>query len=299
MGIKKWKSSCQNLDNTIESLMRKYRLPHPVALYFAARGIKEEMVPGFLNPKLAGFSDPYRFPGIQNAALPVQAVLVELRRSEGDFSGIAVKPFRDVRTRRRADSFDLDGSEGNSSPQRRTVPLEAVDGSALFVVEVRHNKGVVVLHPDARIADFQQCELHRRDAAAFRGTPFDKQHSLVMAVDQNFRRLRICEPEIAVGAEYIPNPIGRNYLQRICYRVGVNYTTPYLNLPQYEGPSEYSINAGFGFPLYLFQRRTILNLTGQYVRVRPSVTNMLSENRFVIKLGLTFNEHWFMKWKVN
>ena len=68
MGIKKWKSSCQNLDNTIESLMRKYRLPHPVALYFAARGIKEEMVPGFLNPKLAGFSDPYRFPGIQNAA---------------------------------------------------------------------------------------------------------------------------------------------------------------------------------------------------------------------------------------
>lgn len=105
--------------------------------------------------------------------------------------------------------------------------------------------------------------------------------------------------KIAVGAEYIPNPIGRNYLQRICYRVGVNYTTPYLNLPQYEGPSEYSINAGFGFPLYLFQRRTILNLTGQYVRVRPSVTNMLSENRFVIKLGLTFNEHWFMKWKVN
>ncbi|MDM8154067.1 hypothetical protein QUW14_07060 [Bacteroides gallinaceum] len=105
--------------------------------------------------------------------------------------------------------------------------------------------------------------------------------------------------KIAIGAEFIPNPIGRNYLQRIRYRIGFNYATPYLKLPQYEGPSEYSVNAGFGFPLYLYQRKTILNLTGQYVRVRPSVSNMLSENRFVIKLGLTFNEPWFMKWKVN
>ena len=105
--------------------------------------------------------------------------------------------------------------------------------------------------------------------------------------------------KIAIGAEFIPNPIGRNYLQRIRYRIGFNYATPYLKLPQYEGPSEYSVNGGFGFPLYLFQRKTILNLTGQYVRVRPSVSNMLSENRFVIKLGLTFNEPWFMKWKVN
>ena len=105
--------------------------------------------------------------------------------------------------------------------------------------------------------------------------------------------------KIAIGAEFLPNAIGRNYLQRIRYRIGFNYATPYLKLPQYEGPSEYSVNAGFGFPLYLFQRRTILNLTGQYVRVRPSVSNMLSEDRFVIKLGLTFNEPWFMKWKVN
>ena len=105
--------------------------------------------------------------------------------------------------------------------------------------------------------------------------------------------------KIALGAEFLPNPIGRNYLQRIRYRIGANYSTPYLNLPQYEGPSEYSISAGFGFPLYLFQRSTILNLTGQFVRVNPSVSNMLSENRFVIKLGLTFNEHWFMKWRVN
>lgn len=105
--------------------------------------------------------------------------------------------------------------------------------------------------------------------------------------------------KIAAGVEYLPNPIGRSYLKRIRYRAGGYYKSSYLKLPQCDGPSEYGISAGFGLPLQLFQRNTILNVTGQYVHVTPSVPNMLSENRFVIKIGLTFNEHWFMKWKVN
>ncbi len=116
---------------------------------------------------------------------------------------------------------------------------------------------------------------------------------------QNLDNMYKDRTKIAIGAEFLPNPLGRNYLQRIRYRVGFNYATPYLKLPQYEGPSEYSISAGFGFPLNVFQYKTILSLTGQYVRVKPSVSNLLSEDRFVIKLGLTFNERWFMKWKVN
>lgn len=68
MGVKKWKSSCQNLETGVDHLMRQLSLPHPIALYFAARGVKESAVVDFLNPKLAGFSDPYRFPGIRDAA---------------------------------------------------------------------------------------------------------------------------------------------------------------------------------------------------------------------------------------
>ena len=105
--------------------------------------------------------------------------------------------------------------------------------------------------------------------------------------------------KVAVGAEYTPNLLSRNYLGRIRYRVGAYYSTPYLNnLPTGEGPSEYGVSAGFGFPLYLFQKHTMLSITGQYVRVNPSISRMLSEDRFVIKLGLTFNERWFMKWRV-
>ena len=68
MGVKKWKSSCQNLETGVDHLMRQLSLPHPIALYFAARGVKESAVVDFLNPKLAGFSDPYRFPAIRDAA---------------------------------------------------------------------------------------------------------------------------------------------------------------------------------------------------------------------------------------
>ena len=105
--------------------------------------------------------------------------------------------------------------------------------------------------------------------------------------------------KVSAGIEYTPNTLGRNYLKRISYRVGVYYNNSYLKLPTCDGPKELGVSAGFGLPLHLFQRNTMLNITGQYVHLKPSVSNMLSENRFVIKLGLTFNEHWFMKWKVN
>ena len=104
---------------------------------------------------------------------------------------------------------------------------------------------------------------------------------------------------IGAGIEYMPSLYGRNYLSRIGYRAGAYYSSSYMKLPEYDGPKEWGVSAGFGLPLHLFQRNTVLSITGQYVRVLPSVKGMLSENRFVLKLGLTFNEHWFMKWRVN
>lgn len=104
---------------------------------------------------------------------------------------------------------------------------------------------------------------------------------------------------IGAGIEYMPSLYGRNYLSRIRYRAGAYYSSSYMKLPEYDGPKEWGVSAGFGLPLHLFQRNTVLSITGQYVRVLPSVKGMLSENRFVLKSGLTFNEHWFMKWRVN
>lgn len=112
--------------------------------------------------------------------------------------------------------------------------------------------------------------------------------------------------KISFGVEYLPNEYSRHYLSKIKYWIGAYYSTPYIKTPTsdpysawVDGPKEYGISFGFGFPLNLYQRNSILSVTGQYVRVIPSVNELLSENRFVIKIGLTFNEHWFMKWRVN
>ncbi len=68
MGVKKWRASGPSSDLTIERIMRSSGVPRPIALYFAAHGVAEGVVNDFLNPRLAGLSDPYRFPGIQLAA---------------------------------------------------------------------------------------------------------------------------------------------------------------------------------------------------------------------------------------
>lgn len=141
------------------------------------------------------------------------------------------------------------------------------------------------------------------------GVAYQKKNNLTVGVDYTFQKWSNTKynnttgfytdrSKIAAGAEFLPNRYGRSFLKRIRYRAGAYYSTSYMKLPQYDGPSEYGISAGFGFPMRLFQSNTMLDLTGQYVRVNPSVPNMLAENRFVIKIGLTFNEHWFMKWKV-
>lgn len=104
---------------------------------------------------------------------------------------------------------------------------------------------------------------------------------------------------LAAGLEFLPDVYGRAYWKRIRYRAGVHYTSSYLKLPTGDGPKEFGVSAGFGLPLHLYQRNTVLSVTGQYTRVKPSAAQQLSENRFEIKIGLTFIERWFMKWKVN
>lgn len=105
--------------------------------------------------------------------------------------------------------------------------------------------------------------------------------------------------KFSFGAEYLPNPISRNYLKRIRYRIGAHYATPYAKVDGQEGAKEYGVSFGFGFPLHLYQARSILNISGQYIKVSPKVKGMLEENYLRINVGLTFNERWFMKWKVD
>lgn len=102
---------------------------------------------------------------------------------------------------------------------------------------------------------------------------------------------------VTLGAEYCPGEYDRHFLNRVRYRVGVSYATPYYYINGIEGPKELSASLGFGIPIMnSWNNRSILNISGQWVR--RSAAEYIMENTFRINIGLTFNERWFAKWKV-
>ena len=104
--------------------------------------------------------------------------------------------------------------------------------------------------------------------------------------------------KVTVGGEYCKNANSRNFFDRIAFRMGASYATPYLNLNGKDGPKEISVSAGLGIPIInVWNNRSTLNISGQWVRMDAS--NLITENTFRINVGITFNERWFMKWKVD
>lgn len=103
--------------------------------------------------------------------------------------------------------------------------------------------------------------------------------------------------KLTVGGEYCPDEEGKTILKRVRYRAGVSYATPYLKINGADGPKEISASFGFGIPIInRYNNRSILNISAQWVR--QDTKNYITENMFRINIGLTFNEKWFAKWKV-
>ncbi|MGI6242601.1 MAG: hypothetical protein ACOYJK_03560 [Prevotella sp.] len=104
--------------------------------------------------------------------------------------------------------------------------------------------------------------------------------------------------KFTVGTEICPQRNSRNFAKRVYYRAGVSYATPYYYINGQDGPKEYSASIGFGIPIINhYNNRSILNISAQWVQ--QSSNNFITDNTFRINIGLTFNERWFAKWKVN
>ena len=104
--------------------------------------------------------------------------------------------------------------------------------------------------------------------------------------------------KITVGADWIPNLAARGLFKRTHYRVGASYATPYYKINGQDGPKEMTVSAGLGIPLTnAWNNRSVLNISFQWVNM--SAKNLITENSFRVTLGLTFNERWFAKWKVD
>jgi hypothetical protein len=104
--------------------------------------------------------------------------------------------------------------------------------------------------------------------------------------------------KVAAGVDWQPKPQGRKFHQLVHYRMGVSYATPYYNIGTQDGPGELTVSAGFGLPIYnSWNNRSMLNISAQWVRSMGC--DLIKENMFRINIGLTFNERWFAKWKVD
>ena len=103
--------------------------------------------------------------------------------------------------------------------------------------------------------------------------------------------------KIAVGAEFLPNPMGRSYLAHVKYRLGAYYSQPYYKINGMRAADEYGVTAGFGLPIP--RTRSVLSLSAQYVRTEGKTAAFLNENTLRICVGVTFNERWFFKRKVD
>jgi len=104
--------------------------------------------------------------------------------------------------------------------------------------------------------------------------------------------------KVNVGVEWIPNPRStRSVLHHIRYRVGAGYTTPYYYINGQDGPKDLQLSLGIGVPIMnAYNNRSILNVSAQWQH--RSADNLITENTFRLNIGITFNERWFSKMKV-
>ena len=104
--------------------------------------------------------------------------------------------------------------------------------------------------------------------------------------------------KVAAGVDWQPKPLARKFFQLVHYRMGLSYATPYYKIGTQDGPGELAVSAGFGIPIYnSWNNRSMLNISAQWVR--STGCDLIKENMFRINIGLTFNERWFAKWKVD
>ena len=94
--------------------------------------------------------------------------------------------------------------------------------------------------------------------------------------------------------EYMPNPMGRKYSDRIRYRAGFNMSDSYYKVSGVTPANNYGISFGIGLPLR--NSNTVINASFEYGKIGS--TSILREDYFKFTFNAVFNEHWFFKRKL-
>ncbi len=99
---------------------------------------------------------------------------------------------------------------------------------------------------------------------------------------------------LALGAEYIPNPRGRKYFDRVTYRFGLSTSDAYYKVNNQIPPKNFGVSLGFGLPLR--NTKSVVNATFEYGKIGKS--SLLREDYLKFTLNAVINENWFFKRKL-
>ena len=99
--------------------------------------------------------------------------------------------------------------------------------------------------------------------------------------------------KLSLGIEYQPNNNSKNYLYRVYYRAGANYSNFYAKVNG-KDINEYAVSAGLGLPLKRGLNPTVLNLVFEYGNIGTTSHDLIKEQYFKFTLNMTINERWFM-----
>lgn len=97
-----------------------------------------------------------------------------------------------------------------------------------------------------------------------------------------------------IGSEYIPNPRGNRYSDRIRYRAGIHLHDPYYKVGGIVPPKNFGMSFGVGLPLRA--SNTVVNAAIEYGKVGER--SIFREDYFKLTVNATFNENWFFKRKL-
>lgn len=157
-------------------------------------------------------------------------------------------------------------------------------------------------------ADF---ELQRWSSSIFpdQSTGFDKTSN---SVYRSTKGQLNDKTKFALGLDFTPNAFKRGYFNRCTYKMGAYYSKTYANADVTNSisskPYELGVSAGITLPMesrFQWRNQSALNFSVQWVHTNiPYLNtstlkkNTLTENYLKFCVGLSFNERWFYKYKV-
>jgi long-subunit fatty acid transport protein len=100
---------------------------------------------------------------------------------------------------------------------------------------------------------------------------------------------------VSVGAEYKNALYSTKYYDRIRYRAGLYYEKSYVRV---ENNSLSEIGASIGLGLPIMRDKSLVNLSAQYFHRKLTPQSKVVENGIIFSIGISFNEFWFFKNKI-